>query len=294
MKTVAFLLFLLPVPSLAQTIDSLVPHPSISSPLSMTASLKPIEFREIPYLYTTQNSSYYRGYRHTSYSTNTGLQRIYTYDGIDVVDPEKTLWPTLLAVNNPDVEWLRTEFDDIVARKQTAVVMGTLLMVPGFIMMVAGELQNRDYKQQVAKQNTSYYTVMQTTTTYTTRTCSIWSGSANGQGTTKWTCSSDPSWTYVGSSPPFSQQVPTTTTVPVTRQAASSPVTVSDGKGLMIAGLVSSLVGVVVFCSARGDRHGTFLRAVQYYNRSLNQKVSWELLPYSTLGTAGPSLVVRF
>ena len=63
---------------------------------------------------------------------------------------------------------------------------------------------------------------------------------------------------------------------------------------LMIAGLVSTLVGTVVFCSARGDRSGTFLRAVQYYNRALKQPVSWQLLPYSSFGTAGPSVVVRF
>lgn len=262
--------------------------------MSSTA-LKPIEFREIPYLYTTSSTSYYRGHPNTSYTTNTGLNRIYTYDGIDVVDPERTLWPTLLAVNDPDVERLRIEFDDIVARKQTATVMGTLLMVPGLIMMAVGEVQNQAYKKQAANQNTSYYTVMQPTTTYTTKTCFSWTGVGTSQGTTNWTCSTDPSWKYTGDSPPFTQQVPTTTTVPVTRPVTtSSTPTLSDGRGLMISGLLSSLVGALVFCSARGDRPGTFLRAVQYYNRALEQKVSWELRPYSTLGTAGPSLVVRF
>lgn len=155
MKTVALLLFLLPVLSQAQT-DSLPPQRSVIPPLPSTQALKPIEFREIPYLYTTSNTTYYRGHPNTSHTTNTGLQRIYTYDGIDVVDPERTLWPTLLAVNDPDVERLRIEFNGIVERRQTATVMGTLLMVPGLIMMTVGELQNQAYKKQAANQNTSF------------------------------------------------------------------------------------------------------------------------------------------
>ena len=293
MKTITLLLLLLlPCLGVAQS-DSLVPQQSVV-PLPPGQSLKPIEFREIPYQYTTSSTSTYGGRRHTSYNTHTGIQRIYTYDGIDVVDPETTLWPTLLAVNDPDVARLRQELNTIRENRATAMTMGTVLMVPGLIMMGVGLAQNKEYRNLVAQQRPSYYTVMQPTTTYTTKTCGGWTGVTNKQGTIDWTCSTDFSIKYTGTDPPFSIQIPVTTTIPVTHTSAPAPVTVSDGKGLMIAGLASTLVGLIVFSSSRGDGPGTFLRAVQYYNRALKQPVSWQLLPYSSFGTAGPSVVVRF
>lgn len=290
MKNVALLIALLPGLCWAQT-DSLAPQPVA---LPRPDTLKPVEFREIPYQYSTSSSSYYQGQRHTSYTTHTGIHRIYTYDGIDVADPERTLWPTLLAVNDPDVQRTYADYNGIVERRTTATVMGTLLMVPGLIMMGIGLAQNRDYRNQVAQHNAQYYTVMQQQTTYTTRTCYSWVGMGTGSNTT-WTCSTDMSWKYTGENPPITQQVPHTTTVPVTKSYSTSVnPTVSDGRGLMIGGLASTLLGCIIYCTARGDRSGTFLRAVQYYNRALKRSVSWEIHPYSTLGVAGPSLVMRF
>ena len=287
MKPFVSILLLLPGLSVAQP-DSLAPQRSVISSRPPADSLKPIEFREIPYQYTSSSTSTYGGRQHTSYSTHTGIHRIYTYDGIDVVDPEKTLWPTLLKVNDPDVARLRQEYSTIRENRATAMTIGTLLMVPGLIMMGVGAVQGREYRDLVAKQNAAYYSLP--TTTYVTKTCNNWSGGPNGTGSYQWICLSDPTISYTGvnSTPPF------TTTVPVTHTSAPAPVTVSDGKGLMIAGLVSMLVGTIVFCSAQGDGPGTFLRAVQYYNRALKQPVSWQLLPYSSFGTAGPSIVVRF
>ncbi|MBO0934655.1 hypothetical protein [Fibrella aquatilis] len=288
MKTFVHILLLVPGLSFAQP-DSLAPQRSVIPPRPPADTLKPIEFREIPYQYTTSSTNTYGGHRRTSYSTHTGIHRIYTYDGIDVVDPETTLWPTLLAVNDPDVARLRQEYSTIKANQATAVTMGTVLMVPGLIMMGVGLAQNREYRNLVAKQNAAYYSLP--TTTYVTKNCDRWGGSTNSQGVYFWTCATDPSITYTGNYPPLSVQIPVTTTP---ARPTSTPVTVSDGKGLMIAGLVSTLIGTIVFYSSRGDRSGTFLRAVQYYNRALKQPISWQLLPYSSFGTAGPSIVVRF
>lgn len=82
MKAFCVCLILAPLQLWGQS-DSLRPRVKPQS----SSSLKPIEFREIPYLYTTHSSTNYHGRTTRSSSTHTGIRRIYSYDGIDVDNP---------------------------------------------------------------------------------------------------------------------------------------------------------------------------------------------------------------
>jgi hypothetical protein len=258
--------------------------PSVLPARPTTEVLKPIEFREFSDVWG--NRSW----------VSTSIGRIYSYDGIDVADPERELWPTLLALNDPDIERLRWEYNDISERRRTANVMGTFLSLAGLTMATIGGVQNDEWNRQRNDRQTAFQTVMETRPNYVTRTCNNWSGSSSGQGTTNWTCSTDRSITYVGTPPPFSVQVQQgTTQVPVTRAVLTQPrVTSPNGRGLIIGGVAAMLVGTIVYISPRGNRHETFHRAVQTYNRALKQRISWEFTPYTPQGLLGPSLVGRF
>jgi hypothetical protein len=227
--------------------------------------------------------------------TRTAIHRIYTYDGVDVDDPERTLWPTLLAANDPDVERLRWEFNDIVQRRQTAHVAGTLLTMAGLTMAVIGGVQNERWNEQRNAWQSTWQTVYETRPNYVTRTCNSWMGSTSN-GVTNWTCSSDRSLTFTGASPPFSLQVQQgTIQVPVTSPALTqAPVTSPNGRGLIIGGIAAMLIGSIVFVSPRGNRHDTFHRAVQTYNRALERRISWEFQPFAPSTLAGVGLVGKF
>lgn len=269
-------------------VSSPAANPQLPTPYGDT--LKPIDFREIPYTYTTHSTTTYRGHSHSTYSTHTGIKRIYSYDGIDVDDPEKDLWRYMNALNDPDVERLRLEFDDIVARQKTANAVGATFFYPGLVMLIIGCIEADAYKKALSQQS-SYTTPP--TTTYITKTCTNWGGSIDNTGTYTWTCLSDPSLTYKGQYPPPSVQVPVTTPG---KTITSGPAIIDKptGVGLAIAGTSCMLLGIIIRAATRGDQHSTFLKAVQYYNRSLKQKFSWELKPYTNFNYAGLSLVGHF
>ncbi|GAB4021779.1 hypothetical protein [Spirosoma koreense] len=297
MKTLFLPLLLISLPGLSQFENP----ESLSIPKPYGDTLKPIEFREIPYTYTTSSTSTYNGRSHTSYSTHSGLRRIYSYDGIDVENPEKELWRYLNALGDPDVEKQRLSFDDIVARKKTASSVGAALWVPGLIMFCVGVVQATEYKKALAEQQQqqpSYYTyTTPPTTTYVSKPCSSWIGTGDGSGNYNWTCGSDPTLTYKGPYPPTEVKIPVTT--PGQTQigyTTPKPTTIDKptGLGLGVAGVATMLVGFIVSYSAPGNQHSALLKAVQYYNRALKQKFSWEVRPYLHYGLSGMSLVGRF
>ena len=263
------------------------------TPKPYSDTLKPIDFREIPYAYTTSSTSTYKGHRHTTYYNHSGIQHIYSYDGIDVDNPEKELWRYMNALGDPDVEHQRLLFEDIVSRKKTAGSVGAAFMFPGIIMFLVGGLQAALYKKALSQQQQTYYS-SPPTTTYTSKTCNAWSGTGDNNGTYSWTCNTDPTLTYKGQYPPSTIQVPVTT--PGKTYPTTAPATVDKptGVGFGVAGLTAMLIGLIISGSASGNQHSALLKAVQYYNRTLKQKFSWELRPYQNYGLSGISVIGHF
>ncbi|GAB3566819.1 hypothetical protein GCM10027578_16440 [Spirosoma luteolum] len=296
MKTLLIGLLACPLFCLAQS-ESLIPGLRLPPPASDT--LKPIAFREIPYTYTTSSTTTDRGRSHTYYTTHEGIRRIYSYDGIDVDNPQQALWRYMLALNDPDVNQQHRQFNAIVAQRQSRATIGAVLFIPGLLMFIAGAVQAGDYKKAVERQRSS------TTPTYTLPTvptpapatgptlfnCGSWIG-YNGS----WTCYSGP---YSGQTVHTDPFAPTTTTQPATPAtpvpvSQSATITQSNGVALGVTGCVAMLTGLLVGMSGPGNQDGTFLRAVQYYNRALKRTVSWEMAPYSSYSHAGLSVIGRF
>ncbi|MVM38919.1 hypothetical protein GO730_17520 [Spirosoma sp. HMF3257] len=287
MKFLLYCLFIAPLPLWGQ-VDSL--------PSQAAARLKPIEFREIPYTYTTHSTSTYRGKTSTTYSTHTGIRRIYSYDGIDVDNPKTELWQYMDALKDADVQYQHLQFDDIVARQQTASTVGASIAIPGLLMIIAGAIEAASYKNALSKQKTAYYQTSTstpstpTTTGPTLANCSSWIGYA---GT--WECMSGPYAGQKTTTDPFAPVTPSPVpTQPIAQLGPPTTVDLPDGKGLALGGAAALLVGIIVGASASGDAGAALLKAVQYYNRALKQKFSWELQPYWQYNATGIRLVGHF
>ncbi len=267
--------------------------PAQTIPLPLPDSLKPIQFREIPITYG--NRSW----------VSTAIRRIYTYDGIDVQDPERELWPVILKLNDPDVEREHMAYQQLARRQRESGTIGAIFFWPGLVAFTIGAVQAGSYERQLReRRNTGFQPPAQPVTTTQlvpdVLACGAWTGIGNSDGTTTYTCRSGPHQGYrttiSGNAVPavmVPRPVTTTTALPVGNLPTELP-NVPTGRGLMIGGAVSMCVGLIAALSGPRGRGDSFLRAVQYYNRGLKQKVSWELRPYSTLGMSGASLVVRF
>jgi hypothetical protein len=289
MKPLLLALLLAPLPLLAQIDTATQP-----APVRPRMVLRPIQFREIPYVHTSSSTD---ADNNTTHSSETRIHRIYTYDGIDVDNPYRELWPYLDALDDEDVHYQHLQFDDILARQETANGIGTAIALPGLIMMTVGLVQARAYqdaleKQQAITYNTPAPTPAPVATGPTIFNCSAWTGIGN-----RWTCNNGPFAGQTINYDPFKSVTPAPSVVtPTPTSSARMPnaVTLPDGKGLAIGGLVAFFVGIGISVSARGDAGSAFLKAVQYYNRALDQKFSWEMQPYSQFGATGFRLVGRF
>ena len=292
MKTLLLLLAISPLSVWAQTETV---HSGSILPKPYGDTLKPIEFREYPFTYG--NRRY----------VNTTLQRIYTYDGIDVEDPERELWPHMLALNDPDVQREHENFRRIVEGQRTGRTVGAVFLWSGIIAMSIGLVQANLYNQELTRQRNAWNPVsspgsitLPPTTTSSINACNAWIGTGNSDGTITYTCMTSGPYqgykTTIGPNEVPAVQITTPgKTIPAPGYLSSSPTEVNrpNGRSLII-GAISTLVGLIAYVSAPVGRSDSFLRAVQYYNRALKQKVSWELRPYSTFGQSGASIVVRF
>ncbi|AQG81036.1 hypothetical protein [Spirosoma montaniterrae] len=264
-----------------------------SLPLPLSDSLKPIQFREIPITYG--NRSW----------VSTAIQRTYTYDGIDVQDPERELWPVMLKLNDPDVEREHIVYNQLVRGQREAGTLAAIFFWPGLVALTIGAVQADSYDRQLRERRNNWYQqpAQPVTTTQLVpdmTACGAWIGTGNGNGTFTYTCQSGPHKGYrttvSGNATPavmVSRPVTTAATFPVGSPPTELP-NIPNGRGLMIGGTISMCIGLIAALSGPRGRGDSFLRAVQYYNRALKQKVSWEIRPYSTLGMSGASLVVRF
>lgn len=288
MKKLLLMLIISPVLVRAQS-ESIIPGVAIPKPQADT--LKPIEIREYPYTYGSR-----------SYVT-TSLARIYSYDGIDVQNPAKELWPRMLALNDPAVNQEYITYTAMRESRSTANVFGGIFMTGGLVALIIGSVQAHDYQQALSAKRQAWYTASSRLVTTPapatiTKTCSTWTGSSFGSGPTQWRCATDPSITYTGDYPPSSVQVPNPNSTPTVGFAPQPPIPTSvdmpDGKGLVIGGFVSMMVGtIIVMAGPRGtDDH--LHRAVQLYNRALQHKISWRLLPYGGYGVGGATLLGAF
>ncbi len=287
MKQLLALLLFCPLAGWAQS-ETVIPGLALPKPQADT--LKPIEIREYPYTYG--NRSY----------VTTSLARIYSYDGVDVQNPAQELWPRMRALNDPDVNREYQLYASAVESRSTVHVFAGIFTVGGLIAMIAGGIQARDYQQALnAKRQAWYATPAQIITTPApatiAKTCSIWTGSTDASGVTRWTCATDPSIKATGDSPPLSVQVPnpnqTSTTSFATQPPIPTSVDMPTGKGLLYGGLTSVLIGTILWYATpnTGDH---LHRAVQLYNRALPRKISWQMLPYSRFGMGGFTLLGTF
>ena len=276
-------LVVLPLRLVAQ-IDTLTPPPSSRN----TNLLKLIEYREIPYTYTSHSTTTSRGRTTTTSSVRSGIHRIYSYDGIDIDNPQHELWQYMDAVNDPNVVQQHQEFTDMVSRESQGTSIGVGLMVPGLLMLIAGGSQARAHQQAVTRQRpTTTAPTAPVPGGPTLSNCSVWTESGN-----HWACQSGPYSGQTISTNPFSTA--STVTVPPVQSSTSSTVATSDGTGLLIGGTLFLLAGTFVMIGSVGNQDSAFLKAVQYYNRALKQKFSWEMQPSYQSGAVGLRLVGHF
>lgn len=252
------------------------------------STLKPIQYREAV-----------EGYGRNIHGT-----RIYSYGGIDVLNPTQTLRPYILAIKDSSATYEYQLYEKQMEKLSEKSAIFWTLFITGTIEITVGAIQKKNYNTALAQQRQNYYSTpppVTTTTTPSTPTvpiceCQCWTGIGDASGTIVYTCGSNTSikTTNPWPSPLITPSTPTTQ--PVSSSGPPTSVDLPNGNSWIIAGLSSYFLGTVFALSGISKLNPGFhfLRSVQYYNRALGKKVSWQLQPMGGFNFSGVRLVGKF